>query len=245
MLRIENLSKAFGALLATNRLNLRVAPGEIHAVIGPNGAGKTTLVAQIAGGLRCDSGRIVFEGQDITHLPAHLRALRGIGRSFQITSLLSDFTVEQHVTLAVQARSGHSFRFWRPVRLEAPLRHAAREFIAQTALEGRAHELAGNLSHGEQRQLELAIALAMQPRLLLLDEPMAGLGMEGSAAQLAFLKTLKGRVSMLLVEHDMDTVFALADRVTVLVHGQAIATGSPAEVRANALVREAYLGEEP
>ncbi len=244
LLRVENLDKSFGAVVATSRLNLEVADGEIHALIGPNGAGKTTLVAQIAGAIKPDAGGIYFHGREITHLPAHTRARLGMARSFQITSLLSDFTVLDNVALAVQARSGHSFRFWRPARWEAALREEAAEFLAQTGLAHRVAEAAGNLSHGEQRQLELAVALAQRPSLLLLDEPMAGMGMQESAARLKFLQTLRGRTAMLLVEHDMDAVFALADRITVLVYGQAVATGTPAEIRADARVREAYLGSE-
>lgn len=243
-LQVENLWKRFGAVVAASELNIKVASGEIHAVIGPNGAGKTTLVSQIAGGVRPDSGRILFEGRDITNLPAYARGRLGMARSFQITNLLRDFSVLDNVALAVQARSGHSFRFWRAARADQRLREPATEVLRQTGLAERQDELAGNLSHGEQRQLELAIALAMEPRLLLLDEPMAGMAIQESAARVDFLKSLRGRVTVLLVEHDMDAVFALADRITVLVNGQAIATGTPREVRANAQVREAYLGSE-
>lgn len=244
LLRVENLDKSFGAVVATSRLNLEVAEGEIHAVIGPNGAGKTTLVAQIAGAIKPDAGGIYFHGREITHLPAHKRAQLGMARSFQITNLLNDFTVLDNVALAVQARSGHSYRFWRPARSESTLREEAAHYLAQAGLANRAAEAAGQLSHGEQRQLELAVALAQRPSLLLLDEPMAGMGMQESVARLEFLQTLRGRTAMLLVEHDMDAVFALADRITVLVYGRAVATGTPAEIRADPRVREAYLGSD-
>jgi len=244
LLEIDGLVKRFGGLIATDKLSLDVRTGEIHALIGPNGAGKTTLVAQLMGQLASDAGRIVFDGNDITRLPTHRRVGAGLARSFQITSVLRDFTALDNVALAVQAHHGHSFRFWRPARHDAALRDPARAILEQLGLGARADTLAANLSYGEQRQLEIAMALAGDPRLLLLDEPMAGMGPDESARMVAFLQRLKGKRSILLIEHDMDAVFALADRITVLVYGRAIATGAPAEIRANPEVRKAYLGEE-
>jgi branched-chain amino acid transport system ATP-binding protein len=243
-LAIENLVKHFGGLVATDSLSLDVREGELHAIIGPNGAGKTTLIAQITGELRQNGGTIRFAGEEITRLDVPQRVHRGLARSFQITQLLADFTALDNVAMAVQARQGHSFRFWRDARSDPRLREPALRFLAQAGLENRAGMLVSDLSHGEQKQLELAIALATQPRFLLLDEPMAGLGATESRAMTATLLALKGRISMLLVEHDMDAVFALADRITVLVRGGAIATGTPAEIRVNAEVRAAYLADE-
>jgi branched-chain amino acid transport system ATP-binding protein len=221
-----------------------VQPGEIHAVIGPNGAGKTTLVAQLAGELHPDAGRIRFAGADVTRLSVHARSALGLARSFQVTSIFRDFPVLDNVALAVQAHAGHSFRFWRNAGAEPLLREPARAALAEVGLAGRADVLAADLAHGEQRQLEIAMALATRPRLLLLDEPMAGMGAEESQRMIAFLRGLKGRHTILLVEHDMDAVFALADRISVMVYGRLIATGSPADVRANPEVRQAYLGED-
>jgi len=244
LLAIDGLIKRFGGLIATDNLSLDVREGEIHALIGPNGAGKTTLVAQLMGQLPCDAGRIVFAGADITRLPTHRRVSAGLARSFQITSVLRDFTALDNVALAVQAHQGHSFRFWRPAQSDASLRQPARAILEELGLGPRADTVAANLSYGEQRQLEIAMALAGDPRLLLLDEPMAGMGPDESARMVSFLQRLKGQRAMLLIEHDMDVVFALADRITVLVYGRAIATGAPSEIRANADVRKAYLGEE-
>jgi branched-chain amino acid transport system ATP-binding protein len=244
LLAIDGLIKRFGGLVATDNLSLDVREGEIHALIGPNGAGKTTLVAQLMGQLPCDAGRIVFAGADITRLPTHRRVSAGLARSFQITSVLRDFTALDNVALAVQAHQGHSFRFWRPAQSDASLRQPARAILEELGLGPRADTAAANLSYGEQRQLEIAMALAGDPRLLLLDEPMAGMGPDESARMVSFLQRLKGQRAMLLIEHDMDVVFALADRITVLVYGRAIATGTPPEIRANADVRKAYLGEE-
>ena len=244
LLRVEGLSKAFGALKATDRVDLEVQDGETLAIIGPNGAGKTTLISQLAGNLRPDAGSIRFAGEDVTALPAPRRARRGFARSFQITSVFAEFTALQNVALAVQAHAGHSFRFWRPVHEDAALTGPAREFLAQVGLQSRAHVAAANLSHGEHRQLEVAMALATRPRLLLLDEPMAGMGIDESQRMIELLATLKRRQTMILVEHDMDAVFKLADRIVVLVYGRIIATGLPEEIRANAEVRRAYLGEE-
>ena len=243
MLQVENLAKRFGGIVATDNLSLDVAQGEVHAIIGPNGAGKTTLIAQLSGQLRADSGRIRFAGDDITALPPHKRSLLGLARSFQITSLFLDLSVLDNVALAVQAHAGHSFHFWRNARKDEALRAPARAALERAGLLDRADWPAASLSHGEHRQLELAMALAGQPRMLLLDEPMAGLGPEESARMVTMLRTLKNELTILLVEHDMEAVFALADRITVLVYGRVIASGTPDGIRANAKVREAYLGE--
>jgi branched-chain amino acid transport system ATP-binding protein len=244
LLRLDHLRKAYGALVVTDDVNLAVAPGELHAVIGPNGAGKTTLIHQISGLAAPDAGRILFEGEDITPLPMHERVGRGLARSFQITSILPGFSVLENVALAVQARFGSSFRFFGDAAQEPALNEPAMDFIDTVGLGARAHLPAGLLSHGEKRQLELAIALATDPKLLLLDEPLAGTGHEESERVIAMLRRLKGGYGIMLIEHDMDAVFALADRVSVLVYGRVIATGRPEEVRANAEVRTAYLGEE-
>jgi len=244
MLVVENLRKSFGALAATDGVNLEVREGETHAIIGPNGAGKTTLISQLSGTLRTDEGRIRFAGEDITELPAPERSRKGLARSFQITSIYREFTALDNVALAVQAHAGHSFRFWRPARADAALRDPARAVLEEVGLGARAELVAANLAHGEQRQLEIAMALATRPRLLLLDEPVAGMGTDESLRMVEFLATLKGSKTMLLVEHDMDAVFTLADRISVLVYGRIIATGRPEEIRANPEVRAAYLGEE-
>lgn len=244
LLETVELSRRFGALVATNGLSLGIAEGELHAIIGPNGAGKTTLVAQLSGELNPTSGMIRFAGQDITSLPMPARVRKGIVRSFQITSLCPDFTALTNVALAVQVRTGHSFRFWRDARREPALVEPARHILRQVNLDPRADVPAGLLAHGEQRQLELAIALASEPCVLLLDEPMAGMSREDSAAMIALLERLKRRHTIVLIEHDMDAVFALADRITVLAYGKCIATGTPDEIRQNRAVREAYLGED-
>jgi branched-chain amino acid transport system ATP-binding protein len=243
-LEARTLRKSFGGLTATDNLSLEVAEREIHAVIGPNGAGKTTLVHLLSGMLRPDAGDILFEGRDITRLSAPARVKQGLARSFQITSIFRDFTVLENVMLSVQAGQGHSFRFWAPAAKDESLRGPARELLEKVGLGDRVDVVAGNLAHGEQRQLEIAISLATHPRLLLLDEPMAGMGPEESQGMIDFLKALKGEYTMLLIEHDMDAVFALADRITVLVYGQAIATGTPDEIRGDAAVRAAYLGDD-
>ena len=243
LLQTENLAKRFGGIVATDDVALNVAEGELHAIIGPNGAGKTTLIAQLSGQLTADAGRIRFAGHDISVLPMYRRARLGLARSFQITSLFLDLSVLDNVALAVQAHAGHSFRFWRNARLEAALRGPARAALARVGLADRADRVTSALSHGEHRLIELAIALAGRPRMLLLDEPMAGLGPEESARMVEMLRALKKELTILLVEHDMEAVFALADRITVLVYGRVIATGAPAEIRNNAAVREAYLGE--
>ena len=244
VLRIENLSKNFGGLRVTDDVTLDVMPGELHAVIGPNGAGKTTLINQISGLLAPDAGRIVFGGEDVTALAVDRRAQRGLARSFQITSILPRFSVLENVALAVQARSGSSFRFFRRAAAEEALNEAARGALAQVGLAERENVPAGELSHGEKRALELAIALAMEPKLLLLDEPMAGTGRDETERLVAALRGLKGRFPMVLVEHDMHAVFALADRISVLIYGKILASGTPEQVRADPQVITAYLGDE-
>jgi branched-chain amino acid transport system ATP-binding protein len=244
LLATARLTKRFGGLIATDATDLAVAEGETLAIIGPNGAGKTTLIAQLAGDLRPDAGTVRFAGEDITTLAAPARSQRGLARSFQITSVFRDFTTLDNVALAVQAHAGHSFRFWRPARREAALCDPARRVLELVGLADRADVLAARLAHGEQRVLEIAMALATRPRLLLLDEPVAGMGPEESQRMIALLAGLKRRLTMVLVEHDMDAVFALADRVGVLVYGRLIATGTPEAIRANAEVRQAYLGED-
>ena len=244
LLETAGLTKRFGGLVATGEVSLSVAPGEIHAVIGPNGAGKTTLIGQLSGELKPDSGEIRFAGADISRLGPARRAALGIARSFQITSIFREFTTLDNVALAIQARAGHSFRFWRAARQDASLRDPAFAALGVVGLAGRADLPAGSLAHGEKRALELAMALATGPRLLLLDEPMAGMGPEESASMVRLLAGLKGRFSIVLVEHDMDAVFALADRITVMVYGRVIASAEPAAIRADPEVRRAYLGEE-
>jgi len=244
LLATENLVKRFGGVAATDDLSLAIAEGELHAVIGPNGAGKTTLVAQLAGEIAPSAGRIRFAGEDVTALGMAARSQRGLARSFQVAALCREFSALDNVALAVQAHSGHSFRFWRAARRDGALREPARAILAEIGLAGREDIPAGRLAHGEQRQLELAIALATKPRLLLLDEPMAGMGQADSATMIALLHALKRRHTILLVEHDMDAVFALADRISVLVYVRCIASGAPDEIRADAAVRDAYLGEE-
>jgi branched-chain amino acid transport system ATP-binding protein len=243
LLDAARLVKRFGGLTATDQVDLRVEPGEIHAVIGPNGAGKTTLIAQLAGELAPDAGRIVFDGADITGEPVHRRSLRGLSRSYQITSVLGDFTALQNVALAVQAHAGHSFRFWKSAARDPALTAPAAEALARVGLAGKADAPVAALAHGERRQLELAMALVTRPKLLLLDEPMAGMSHTESEAMVALLTSVRGRHGIVLVEHDMDAVFALADRISVLVYGRVIACGRPDEIRATAAVREAYLGD--
>ena len=243
LLQIEGLTKRFGGVVASDRISLQVPRGELHAVIGPNGAGKTTLIGQLAGEIAPDDGRVRFDDADITALPTYRRTALGLARSFQITSLFPDFTALDNVALAVQAHAGHSFRFWRDARRAPELREPARAALARVGLVERADLIVANLSHGEHRQLEIAMALATRPRMLLLDEPMAGMGPEESARMVKMLRELKQELTILLIEHDMEAVFALADRITVLVYGRVIASGAPAEIRANAEVRQAYLGE--
>ena len=244
LLQIEGLTKRFGGVVASDDVTLSIPQGELHAIIGPNGAGKTTLIGQLTGELSSQSGRIRFGAEDITTLPTWQRSLRGLARSFQITSLFLDFTALDNVALAVQAHAGHSFHFWRNARQEAELREPARTALERVGLGARADTPVANMSHGEHRQLEIGMALATKPRMLLLDEPMAGMGLEESARMVKLLRELKQDLTILLVEHDMDAVFALADRISVLVYGRIIASGEPAAIRANADVRRAYLGEQ-
>jgi len=244
LLQIDGLSKRFGGVIASDAISLAVPKGQLHAVIGPNGAGKTTLIAQLAGEIAPDEGRIHFDGSDVTALTVDRRSRFGLARSFQITSLFLDFTALDNVALAVQAHAGHSFRFWRAARREEELCEPARAALARVGLAGRGDVIVSKLSHGEHRQLEIAMALATSPRMLLLDEPMAGMGPEESARMVKTLRELKGELTILLIEHDMEAVFALADRITVLVYGRIIASGPPEAIRANAEVREAYLGEQ-
>jgi branched-chain amino acid transport system ATP-binding protein len=244
LLRLDHLRKSYGALKVTDDVSLAVQAGELHAVIGPNGAGKTTLIHQMSGLAGSDGGRIVFDGADVTHVPMHERVRRGLARSFQITSILPGFSALENVALAVQARSGSSFRFFGNASSEAALNEEAQRALALVGIAHRALVPAGLLSHGEKRQLELAIALATAPKLLLLDEPLAGTGHEESARVVETLRGLKGRYTIVLIEHDMEAVFSLADRISVLVYGRVIATDTPDRIRANAEVRAAYLGEE-
>ncbi len=243
-LRIEGLMKRFGGVVASDAIDLAIDAGELHAIIGPNGAGKTTLIGQLTGELSPNAGRIYFEDVDITGLPVHRRSVMGLARSFQVTSLFLDFTALDNVALAVQAHAGHSFRFWRNARCETGLRQPARAALERVGLADRADVICANLSHGEHRQLEIAMALATEPRMLLLDEPMAGMGPEESARMVEILRGLKRNLTILLIEHDMEAVFALADRISVLVYGRVIATGAPDDIRANPEVRSAYLGEQ-
>ena len=244
LLRLDGLTKSYGALKVTDGVDLTVEPGELHAIIGPNGAGKTTLVHQISGLARSDGGRILFEDEDLAEVAMPERVRRGLARSFQITSILPGFTVLANVALAVQARAGSSFRFFAPAARDRSLNEPALALLERFGLGARAEMLAGLLSYGEKRQLELAIALATDPKLLLLDEPLAGTSHEESRRVVETLRSLKSRVAMLLVEHDMEAVFSLADRVSVLVYGRVIATGTPAAIRQDPAVRAAYLGEE-
>ena len=244
LLRVDNLVRRFGGIVATDHVSLDVARGELHAIIGPNGAGKTTLISQLTGHLLPHSGAIHLAGRDISRLAAWRRSALGLARSFQITSLLSDFTAADNVALAAQAHDGHSFRFWGNARKEAGLRKAAQVALERVGLSDRADVPVAKLSHGEQRELELAVALATKPQLLLLDEPMAGLGVTESARMVKLLGELRKEVTIVLVEHDMDAVFALADRISVLVYGRVIASGLPSEIRQNEEVKRAYLGDQ-
>ena len=244
LLEVRGLTKRFGGLVVTDGVDLGIRRLETHALIGPNGAGKTTLIGQLSGALAPDRGRVLFDGRDVTGLGAHERARLGFARSFQITSVFHHFTVRDNVALAVQARSGSSFRFWKPVAEERSLYAEANDILRQIGLVAMAGRMAGMLSHGEHRQLELALALATRPQLLLLDEPTAGMGPEESERMVALIERLKPAYTILLVEHDMEAVFRLADRISVMVSGRLIATGSGEEIRANAQVRSAYLGED-
>jgi len=244
LLQIIGLRKSFGALRATDDVSLTLRPGEIHALIGPNGAGKSTLIAQVAGGLAPDAGQIVFDGRDVTALGTAARARAGLGRTFQISALAMDFTVLQNAVLGALGAGGGVWRFFRPVMRDAGLRARAEAALARVGLTDQAGRRTADLSHGQRRLLEVAVALTLEPRAFLMDEPMAGLGGEGSKRMTAFLDTLRRDAPILLVEHDMDAVFALADRISVLVYGKVIATGTAEDIRANPEVRTAYLGEE-
>jgi branched-chain amino acid transport system ATP-binding protein len=243
LLTVEGLCKSFGGVVATDHLDLTVRGGEAHAIIGPNGAGKTTLLAQLAGELRPDAGRIFLDGREITELPAHARVRIGMARSFQITNLLGSFSARDNVQVALRPRFGHSFVFLRDAAADRELNRRADALLGEVGLADRTDVPAGELAHGEKRQLELAMALASEPRLLLLDEPMAGVGHGESGRMVELLLRLKGDRAMLLVEHDMDAVFRIADRITVMVGGRAIASGDPETIRADPHVRRAYLGE--
>jgi branched-chain amino acid transport system ATP-binding protein len=244
MLELKGVSKRFGGVVATDDVSLHVAAGEVHALIGPNGAGKTTLIAQISGSLGVDSGEIHFLEEDVTRAKQHQRVKAGLARSYQITSIFKRFSVLDNLALAVQARSGSSFSFWRPVAAERALFDEAGSIAADIGLSQKSTSLAGTLAHGEQRALEVGLALATLPKLVLLDEPMAGMGPEESARMIELIGRIRAKVTVLLVEHDMDAVFRLADRITVMVNGRVIATGSPGQIRADAEVRRAYLGDE-
>jgi branched-chain amino acid transport system ATP-binding protein len=244
LLKVDGLTKRFGGVVASDNIALDVTAGELHAIIGPNGAGKTTLIGQLTGEIKPNAGRIYFDGQDITALEVYQRSQLGLARSFQITSLFLDFTALDNVALAVQAHAGHSFHFWKDARNDPALREPARAALERVGLSDRANVTVSNMSHGEHRQIELAMGLATKPRMLLLDEPMAGLGPDESSRMVKTLLELKREITILLVEHDMEAVFALADRISVLVYGRVIASGLPAEIRANTEVRQAYLGEQ-
>ena len=243
ILQIQNIKKSFGGLLVTNSVSLTVERDELHSLIGPNGAGKTTLVGQISGEIKPDSGDIKFNGKRITFAPIHQRSKLGIARSFQITSIFNDFSVIGNVALAVQARTGHSFRFWKNAEKDISLRKPALSYLELVGLESRANAIATTLSHGEHRQLEIAMALATEPELLLLDEPTAGMSEYESTHIISLLRNLKGRLTIILVEHDMRAVFALSDNITVLYSGQILASGKSSEIQLNPSVQKAYLGE--
>ncbi len=243
VLETHHLSKSFGALKATDSVCLDLQPGEIHAVIGPNGAGKSTLIAQICGGLQPDEGRISFQGVDVTALPTRARAKMGLARTFQISALAMEDTVLQNVLLGALGAAGQPWRFFRPVMQDASLRSRAEDALERVGLSDVRTSRTAELSHGQRRQLEVAVALTLQPRAFVMDEPMAGLGVDGSRRLTGFLDELRAEAPILLVEHDMDAVFALADRISVLVYGRVIETGTVAEIRASKAVREAYLGE--
>lgn len=244
LLSVRHLSKSFGGLVATQDVSLDVLEGEVHAIMGPNGAGKSTLIAQISGLLKPDSGAIVLEGRDITRMGPAARSRAGLARVFQVSSIFKDFSAYENMLVAVQRAEPSAFRFWRPVRKDPVLRERAMEMLETVGLGLRADIVAGTLSYGEQRRLELAMAIARKPRVLLLDEPMAGMGPEEAVQITKLLSSLRGHYTMLLVEHDVGAVFELSDRITVMVYGQTIASGTPAEIRADVAVQRAYLGEE-
>lgn len=243
LLRATGVTKRYGGLLACNDFALAVMPGTLHALIGPNGAGKSTAIGLLSGEIEADAGQITFGGSNITDVAMPARVKRGLTRSFQITSVLPQFTALENVAIVAQVRAGHSFRFWRDARGDRHLTDPAHAMLDRVGLGPRAAILAADLAHGEQRQLELAMALMTGARMLLLDEPMAGLGQSESQEMTALLAALKGSLTILLVEHDMDAVAALADRVSVMVSGRVIAEGSFADMQSDKAVREAYLGE--
>lgn len=244
LLNIKGLRKSFGALVATDDVTLTLNPGEIHALIGPNGAGKSTLIKQVAGGLTPDAGQVWFDGRDVTPLDTVARARAGLGRTFQISSLAMEYTVLQNAMLGALGARGSVWRFFTPVMKDAELRAVAEAALERVGLMDHLDKRTADLSHGQRRLLEVAVALTLKPRAFLMDEPMAGLGAGGSKRLTGFLDGLRREAPILLVEHDMDAVFALADRISVLVYGKVIATGSAAEIKANPDVREAYLGAE-
>ncbi|EAR52091.1 ABC transporter ATP-binding protein [Oceanicola granulosus HTCC2516] len=244
ILATHGLAKSFGALTATDDVSVELRPGEIHAIIGPNGAGKSTLIAQISGALRPDAGRVTLAGRDVTALATPARARAGLGRTFQISALAMEDTVLENAVLGAVGASGRPWRFWRPALRDADLRARAEDALARVGLAEHAAARCADLSHGQRRQLEVAVALTLRPRAFVMDEPMAGLGAEGSRQLTAFLDELRHEAPILLVEHDMDAVFALADRISVLVYGKIIATGTADEIRTSREVREAYLGDE-
>ncbi len=244
LLVTRKLSKHFGGVKAADNVDLNIASGELHALIGPNGAGKTTLISLITGILKSDSGEIEFDGNQINDVSAPSRSLMGLARSFQVTSILKDFSCQENVALAIQAHDGHSFRFWRRVSSETDIQDKALEVLQSVGLQNHSDTIAGNLAYGEQRHLEIAIALATKPKLLVLDEPLAGMGRSDSARILEFLKSLKLEYTIMLIEHDMDAVFALADRISVMVYGRLIKCDTPENVRNDEFVRMAYLGHD-
>jgi len=244
VLSLRNLSKRFGGVVAVDGVNLEVAAGEVHALIGPNGAGKTTLIGLISGSLQADSGNIAFENSDVTKARMHERVSAGLARSYQITSIFRRFSVLDNLALAVQARSGSSFSFWRPLGAETALFDEARAIASRMGLSEKVDATAGNLAHGEQRALEIGLALATRPKLVLLDEPMAGMGPEDAKRAIELIRRVRSQVTVLLVEHDMDAEFRLADRISVMVNGRLIATDAPEKIRLNDEVRKAYLGDE-
>lgn len=243
LLCVEQLCKAFGAVTASDGLNLNIGHGEIHALIGPNGAGKSTAIHQLSGEMAADSGRILFQGEDITHWPAYRRAQAGIARSYQVTRLFQDMTVRDNIAMAVQAADSHHFRFWTPAATDPMLTDAASAVLHSTDLVDIADVRVSEIAHGQQRQVELAVGLALKPKLLLLDEPMAGMSSSETHEMADRLERLRGHTTLLLVEHDMDVVFRLADRISVLVKGQVICTDTPDNVRNNTAVQMAYLGD--
>ncbi|MEM7194173.1 MAG: ABC transporter ATP-binding protein [Pseudomonadota bacterium] len=243
LLSVKNLSKSFGAVQAVENVDLDLSPNSIHAIIGPNGAGKTTLLSTLSGELLADKGSIVFQDTEISRLGFARRAQLGLARSFQITSVILPMSLLENVALAVQSVLGHSYRFWSAAMEDSTIKVSAMEALTLVGLDSRANLPASAVSHGEQRQLELAMALAMKPKCLLLDEPMAGMGVEESAKMVELLSSLKHSNAMLLIEHDMDAVFSLADKISVLVNGCIAASGEPAEIRNNPEVQKAYLGD--